>query len=71
MYRREKKSWAKMSERLEAKNDCAGEDQQQFNRPSQSWTGEHKLQLRVVSEPSPAEDVRMEAEKLPLLSTAT
>jgi hypothetical protein len=33
MTRREQKSWPWISTRLEAKNDCAGEGQQQFNHP--------------------------------------
>jgi hypothetical protein len=35
MSRREHKSWSQILTRPEAKNECAGEDQQQFN-----WTTE-------------------------------
>jgi hypothetical protein len=34
MSRREQKSWSWVSRRPEARNDCAGEGQQQFNRPT-------------------------------------
>jgi hypothetical protein len=34
MYRREQKSWSWISRRPEARNDCAGDSQQQFDRPT-------------------------------------
>jgi hypothetical protein len=34
MFRREQESWSWISKRPEDRNDCAGEDQQQFNRPT-------------------------------------
>jgi hypothetical protein len=37
--RREQKSWSWISPGLETKNYCAGEAQQQFNRPSWVSTG--------------------------------
>jgi hypothetical protein len=48
MFRREQKSWSWISMRPEAKNDCAGEGQQQFNRQSElvianEWPVEDEL----------------------------
>jgi hypothetical protein len=42
VWEREKKSCSKVSTRLEAKNACAGEDQQQLNRPTEL------IQLRML-----------------------
>jgi hypothetical protein len=33
MSNREQKSWSSITTRLDARNDCAGEDHQQFNGP--------------------------------------
>jgi hypothetical protein len=35
MSKTEQESWSWISMKPEAKNDCAGEDQQQFNRPTE------------------------------------
>jgi hypothetical protein len=41
MSRREQKSWSENSMRTEAKNDCAGEDQQQFKGPTEASSDLH------------------------------
>jgi hypothetical protein len=51
-------------EETEARNDCAGEGQHQFNQPT-DWS---KL---IVRQLPTSKDVSMEAEKYPLLETVT
>jgi hypothetical protein len=48
MSRREKKSWWKVSKRPEAKNECVGEDQQQFKQLAES----PEPRMTVLSKPS-------------------
>jgi hypothetical protein len=52
MSKGEQKSWSQISTRPEAKNGCAGEGQQQFNRPT-DWC--YVEGLREIEYPSSVE----------------
>jgi hypothetical protein len=65
--RREQKSWSWIPSRLNTKNSFAGEDQQQFNRPTDrltDWQKPVSCRHRLVErQPIASKDVSMEAEK--------